>query len=60
LTPHAEQPELDWSGNPNVLTPDVRTSRLGQGCGAYTCLVRVEPFTGAAPHPAQLFDAGLP
>ncbi len=58
--PDAQQPDLDWSGNPNVLTPDVRTSRLGQGCAAYTCLVRVQPFNESAPHPARSLDQCLP
>jgi biotin/methionine sulfoxide reductase len=60
LAPDAQHPKLDWSGNPNVLTPDVRTSRLGQGCAAYSCLVRVEPFKETAPPPNRLFDADLP
>ena len=32
---------LDPDGNPNVLTLDVGTSRLGQGCSAHTALVEV-------------------
>ena len=36
-------------GNPNVLTPDVGTSRLGQGPSAQSCLVQVEKFTEALP-----------
>ncbi len=32
---------IDPDGNPNVLTPDVGTSRLGQGCSAHTALVEV-------------------
>ena len=31
----------DQNGNPNVLTLDVGTSRLGQGCSAHTALVEV-------------------
>ena len=31
----------DPNGNPNVLTLDVGTSRLGQGCSAHTALVEV-------------------
>lgn len=31
----------DPDGNPNVLTKDVGTSRLGQGCSAHTALVEV-------------------
>ncbi|MGD2008714.1 MAG: molybdopterin-dependent oxidoreductase, partial [Cellvibrionales bacterium] len=40
---------LEVHGNPNVLTPDVGTSSLAQGCSAHTCLVEVEKFTGEAP-----------
>ncbi|MDE2514976.1 MAG: molybdopterin-dependent oxidoreductase [Rhodospirillales bacterium] len=36
-------------GNPNVLTQDVGTSRLGQGPVAQSCLVEVEAFRGALP-----------
>ena len=32
---------IDPHGNPNVLTLDVGTSRLGQGCSAHTALVQV-------------------
>ncbi|WP_223427687.1 molybdopterin-dependent oxidoreductase [Tateyamaria pelophila] len=32
---------IDPQGNPNVLTLDVGTSRLGQGCSAHTALVDV-------------------
>ena len=32
---------IDPHGNPNVLTLDVGTSRLGQGCSAHTALVDV-------------------
>jgi biotin/methionine sulfoxide reductase len=32
---------IDPDGNPNVLTCDVGTSRLGQGCSAHTALVEV-------------------
>lgn len=39
----------ELSGNPNVLTPDIGTSALGQGCSAHTCLVRIEKVTGALP-----------
>lgn len=40
---------LDRHGNPNVLTQDVGTSRLGQGCAAQSCLVQVEAFTHNLP-----------
>ncbi|MEM9145475.1 MAG: molybdopterin-dependent oxidoreductase [Pseudomonadota bacterium] len=33
---------VDPHGNPNVLTADVGTSRLGQGCSAHTALVEVQ------------------
>jgi biotin/methionine sulfoxide reductase len=36
-------------GNPNVLTRDIGTSRLGQGPVAQSCLVEVEKWTGALP-----------
>ncbi|MDW4499379.1 molybdopterin-dependent oxidoreductase [Sulfitobacter sp. D35] len=32
---------IDTDGNPNVLTRDIGTSRLGQGCSAHTALVDV-------------------
>ena len=40
---------LDLHGNPNVLTRDVGTSRLGQGPSAHSCLVEVEPYNGPLP-----------
>ncbi|MBE9605943.1 molybdopterin-dependent oxidoreductase [Acetobacteraceae bacterium H6797] len=36
-------------GNPNVLTSDCGTSRLGQGSAAQSCLVEIERFDGALP-----------
>ncbi|WP_424813909.1 molybdopterin-dependent oxidoreductase [Roseococcus sp. YIM B11640] len=36
-------------GNPNVLTPDIATSRLTQGLSAQSCLVRVEAWQGPLP-----------
>jgi len=36
-------------GNPNVLTQDVGTSRLGQGPSAHSCLVEVECWRDALP-----------
>ena len=42
-------------GNPNVLTKDKGSSKLGQGPTAHTCLVEVEPFTGELP-PVTAFD----
>lgn len=37
---------LDKHGNPNMLTPDKGTSKLGQGPIAHTALVEIERFTG--------------
>ena len=37
---------IDPDGNPNVLTKDVGTSRLGQGCSAHTALVEVVRLEG--------------
>jgi biotin/methionine sulfoxide reductase len=36
-------------GNPNVLTPDIGTSRLGQGPSAQSCLVQVERWDDPLP-----------
>jgi biotin/methionine sulfoxide reductase len=36
-------------GNPNVLTADIGTSKLGQGPSAQSCLVRIEAFEGPLP-----------
>ncbi|SFH66089.1 molybdopterin-dependent oxidoreductase [Albimonas pacifica] len=46
---------LERHGNPNVLTRDEGTSRLGQGCSAQSCLVEVEAFTGPVPR-VEVFD----
>ena len=48
LDPLAEG-SLDKHGNPNILTPDTGSSRLGQGCSAQTCFVEVEIYTGPLP-----------
>jgi biotin/methionine sulfoxide reductase len=40
---------LDKHGNPNVLTLDKGTSRLGQGPSAMTALVEIEKWNGDAP-----------
>ena len=40
---------LDKHGNPNVLTQDVGTSRLAQGCAAQTALVEIERWTNEVP-----------
>jgi biotin/methionine sulfoxide reductase len=46
---------LDKHGNPNMVTPDVGTSRLGQGCSAQSALVEIERFEGEPP-PITAFD----
>ena len=40
---------LDKHGNPNVLTPDRGSSRLGQGCAAQSTLVEVERWEKPLP-----------
>jgi biotin/methionine sulfoxide reductase len=50
-------------GNPNVLTPDVPSSRLSQGCAGQHALVQVERWTGPLPPvtvgaPPRLLPAG--
>jgi biotin/methionine sulfoxide reductase len=52
--PGADRP-LCVHGNPNVLTRDVGTSRLAQGCTGQLCVVEVERFTGNLP-PITAFD----
>lgn len=46
---------LEKHGNPNVLTRDRGTSRLGQGPSAQSCLVEIERFDGPVP-PVTAFD----
>ena len=36
--------EAETQGNPNLLTRDRGTSRLGQGSSAHTTLVEIEPW----------------
>jgi len=43
------QDSLCKHGNPNMLTPDKGTSKLGQGPIAHSCLVEVERFKGTPP-----------
>lgn len=50
---------LDIAGNPNVLTLDIGTSQLGQGCSAHTCLVRVEPYRGDAGDAIEAYQTRL-
>ncbi|ANN68333.1 molybdopterin-dependent oxidoreductase [Bordetella bronchialis] len=45
----ADDATLERHGNPNVLTPDIGTSRLAQGSSALSTLVDIEPWTGALP-----------
>ncbi len=45
----AEAASLCKHGNPNVLTPDKGTSRLGQGPIAHSCLVEIERCSGTPP-----------
>lgn len=40
---------LDAHGNPNMLTHDLGTSSLSQGCAAQSCLVEVEIFKAPLP-----------
>ena len=39
----------DRNSNPNVLTRDVGTSELGQGCAAQSCMIEIERFDGPLP-----------
>ena len=41
--------DYDKHGNPNILTLDIGTSQLSQGCSAHTCLVDVQKFEGQPP-----------
>ena len=54
-----EDKPLCVHGNPNVLTRDVGTSRLAQGCTGQLTTVEVERFTGNLP-PIQAFDPPAP
>lgn len=45
----ADPMSLCKHGNPNVLTRDKGTSKLGQGPSAHTCMVSVELFEGDLP-----------
>ena len=40
---------LEIHGNPNTLTRDIGTSKLGQGPSAHSCLVEVESFDQSLP-----------
>ena len=41
--------QLERHGNPNVLTRDVGTSRLAQGCTAHTALVEMARYDDPVP-----------
>jgi len=45
----ADPDSLEIHGNPNVLTRDIGTSKLGQGPTAHSCLVEVEVFDQPLP-----------
>ena len=45
----APRPPLCAHGNPNVLTADVPSSRLSQGCAGQHALVQVERLVGPPP-----------
>ena len=47
--------QLDRHGNPNVLTHDLRTSRLSQGPAAQSAFVEVRRFEGPSP-PVRAFE----
>ncbi|QDF97024.1 Asp-tRNA(Asn)/Glu-tRNA(Gln) amidotransferase GatCAB subunit C [Azoarcus sp. DD4] len=55
----ADPANIDKHGNPNVLTRDVGSSRLGQGCAAHSCLVDVARFDGTVPA-VTAFDPPVP
>jgi biotin/methionine sulfoxide reductase len=48
-------PGLCKHGNPNVLTPDIGTSKLAQGPIAHTCLVEIEIYDDPLP-PLTAYD----
>jgi biotin/methionine sulfoxide reductase len=55
----AEDQPLCVHGNPNVLTRDIGTSRLAQGCTGQLTSVEVTRFTGNLP-PVRAFDPPVP
>lgn len=44
-----ESNRADKHGNPNVLTADIPSSSLSQGCTAHTCLVEIERLNSEPP-----------
>jgi len=55
----ADERPLCVHGNPNVLTRDVGTSRLAQGCTGQLTAVEVSRFAGNLP-PIRAFDPPMP
>ena len=53
--PDAREQPLCVHGNPNVLTRDIGTSRLAQGCCGQVTVVECEKYEGALP-PIRAFD----
>ncbi len=53
--PDAGGRSLCVHGNPNVLTRDIGTSSLAQGCAGQLSTVQVERYTGELP-PIRAFD----
>jgi biotin/methionine sulfoxide reductase len=51
---------LELAGNPNVLSLDVGTSRLTQGCAALSVLVEVECYAGKAALPPRSTPVSSP
>ncbi len=45
----SEPHHMDRHGNPNVLTHDLRTSRLSQGTAAHSAFVEIEKYLGDVP-----------
>lgn len=53
--PSSEELATCVHGNPNVLTTDLGTSRLAQGCAGQHALVELEPVSGPVP-PVRAFE----
>ena len=54
-----EERPLCVHGNPNVLTRDIGTSRLAQGCSGQLTVLQMELFAGNLP-PIKAFDPPVP
>jgi biotin/methionine sulfoxide reductase len=57
--PGADEEPMCVHGNPNVLTRDIGTSRLAQGCCGQVTVVECEKFSGNLP-PIRAFDPPAP